>query len=169
MTIIIREATKDDAAFIAEFSRQTFYETYVDYNEQSNMDKFLNEQFTTEALMAEVGSANNIFLVAVVDNNIEGYVRLRDKEAEGLKNSIEIARIYASKKMVGKGVGKKLMEASIELAKKLKRRYLWLGVWENNLRAIEFYKKFGFEKFADSHFLLGDDLQNDWLLKKQIQ
>ncbi len=170
MHITIREATPDDAAMIADLSRQTFYDTFAPDNRKEDMDKFMNEQFTREALMEEVGAPGNIFLVAFSDGEIAGYARLREK-TEKLFNyapTLEIARIYAATHFIGKGVGKKLMEASIAYARMLQKEIVWLGVWEKNQRAIEFYERFGFEKFAEHDFQLGDDLQKDWLMKKHL-
>jgi ribosomal protein S18 acetylase RimI-like enzyme len=170
MNITIREATTGDAALIADLSRQTFYDTFAADNAKEDMDKFLDEQFTRDALIAEVGSENNIFLLAYADDVVAGYARLRNKSiySLGTGNAIEIARIYAATNMISRGVGRSLMEACIEIAKKMKKEIIWLGVWEKNQRAIDFYTKFGFQKFADSDFLLGNDLQKDWLMKKQL-
>ena len=60
------------------------------------------------------------------------------------------------------------MQKCIEIAKSGNREIVWLGVWEKNKRAIEFYKKWGFEKFADHDFILGNDVQKDWLMKKTL-
>jgi len=51
----------------------------------------------------------------------------------------------------------------------IKKEIVWLGVWEKNNRAISFYKKWGFEKFGEHSFTLGDDIQNDWLMKKELE
>jgi ribosomal protein S18 acetylase RimI-like enzyme len=168
MNITIREATTADAELIADLSRQTFYDTFVVDNSKEDMDKFMNEQFTKEALMAEVGTMGNIFLLAFAGDEVAGYARLREKNAEPLTNSIEIARIYAATKMIGKGAGKALMEECIKTARRLNKQFIWLGVWEKNHRAIDFYSRFGFGKFDEHHFLLGNDLQTDWLMKKQL-
>jgi ribosomal protein S18 acetylase RimI-like enzyme len=168
MNIIIKEATAADAELIADMSRKTFYETFIADNSKEDMDKFMNEQFTKEALMAEVGAAGNFFLLAYVDEEPAGYARLRDAEAGELPDSIELARIYNDPKMIGKGVGKALMDACIAKAKELNKQTIWLGVWEKNDRAIRFYEKAGFEKFNEHGFLLGNDLQTDWLMKKHL-
>ena len=83
-------------------------------------------------------------------------------------NTIEIERIYASKAYLGKHVGKTLMEACLKLAKQGGHNVVWLGVWEHNPRAIAFYEKWGFEKFGSHSFLLGNDLQTDLLMKKNL-
>lgn len=170
MKIIIREATTDDAEMVAELSRRTFYETFAADNRKEDMDKFMNEQFTKKTLMEEVGAAGNIFLLAFVDETIAGYARLRERSGKAFnyKPTLEIARIYATASMIGKGIGRRLMESSIAYARMLQKEIVWLGVWEKNLRAIEFYKKFGFEKYAEHDFILGDDIQKDWLMKKEI-
>jgi diamine N-acetyltransferase len=167
----LRYATTDDAALIADISRQTFYDTFAADNTEADMQKFLNEQFTKGRLMLEVGAPENIFLLAIQENNIAGYVKLREgKKLAALKNaaSMEIARLYVLKEFIGKGVGKLLMQASLDIAKEKNKEVVWLGVWERNQKAITFYTAFGFQKFDECDFLLGNDLQRDWLMKKEI-
>ena len=170
MHIEIREATSEDAVMIAQLSRSTFYETFAADNTKEDMDKFMTEQFTEESLTKEVGSAGNVFLLAYADGNVAGYARLRERSDRLLdyKPTIEIARIYTKQEYIGKGIGAKLMERCIAYARMLEKQVVWLGVWEKNQRAIEFYLKFGFEKFGEADFVLGNDVQRDWLMKKVI-
>lgn len=169
--ILIRIATINDAALIADMSRQTFYETFAAQNTKENMDKFMNEQFSKELLMKEVGAEGNAFFLAYDGEYPVGYARLRENNIPpelNNANAMEIARIYAATSSVGKGVGKALMQECIDLALAKKKEILWLGVWEQNRRAIDFYSKWGFEKFATHVFLVGDDPQTDWLMKKEL-
>jgi ribosomal protein S18 acetylase RimI-like enzyme len=111
-------------------------------------------------------------LLAYAENQIAGYVKLRDARVPlALKNNkaLEIARIYSMNHLIGKGVGSALMKASLSMATRLEKDVVWLGVWEKNIRAIDFYKRWGFEKFDETDFLLGNDLQKDWLMKKHLQ
>lgn len=170
-SIVIRIATKQDAEVIADISQQTFIDSFKDQNKKENIDKFINEQFTKPRLMEEVGAPNNIFLLAYKGSKLAGYVRLRENnnppQLQGLE-TIEVARLYAITEMIGKGVGKALMEESIAIAKAKGKQVIWLGVWEENERAFSFYTRFGFKKFAEHDFILGDEVQKDWLLKKEL-
>lgn len=169
--ITIRYATRDDAELVADLSRKTFHETFAHANTKENMDKFMNEQFTREKLAGEVSEPGNIFLLAFDDDVPVGYARMREGQIFAEFNdqdSIEIARIYAVNKYIGTGVGQHLMRQCIFIAKELKKDIIWLGVWEKNSRAIAFYTQWGFEKFSEHDFLLGDDLQKDWLLMKKL-
>lgn len=171
MSLTIRLATAGDAAVIADLSRTTFYESFAADNTKEDMDKFMNEVFTREALIKEVGAPGNIFILAEDGDQVVGYARLRESNKPpelGEASTLEIARIYAATNSIGKGVGKALMEKSLAIAKELKKDIVWLGVWEHNRRAIDFYTKWGFEKFSTHVFQLGDDPQTDWLMKKVL-
>src|SRR5688572_2954143 len=117
--ITIRFATPDDAELIAAFSRQTFYETFAGQNTKEDMEHFLNEKFTREALMKEVGAEGNIFLLAYIDNDTVGYVRMRESKNPpelGEARGIEIARLYAATHLIGTGIGSALMQKCFSVA-----------------------------------------------------
>jgi len=169
--IIIKEATSADAALIADLSRRTFYDSFAPFNTTEDMDKFMNEQFTREKLMGEVEAPGNIFLLAYCNGEVAGYARLKelpDITMPANVPAIEIARIYALETSIGKGVGSALMKRIIDIARQKNKEIIWLGVWEKNQRAIDFYKKWGFERFGEHDFVLGSDVQTDWLMKKPL-
>ncbi|MEP6512519.1 MAG: GNAT family N-acetyltransferase [Parafilimonas sp.] len=170
-TITVRYAALEDANLIAELSRKTFYDSFAAYNTKEDMDKFMNEIFAQENLVAEVGAQGNIFLLAFCNDDAAGYVRMRESEIPKVLNTaeaIEIARIYAVENAIGKGIGSALMEKCIDVALEMNKEIIWLGVWEKNQRAIDFYTRWGFEKFGEHEFILGNDVQTDWLMKKYL-
>lgn len=171
LDITIRFASGSDAELIADLSRQTFYDSYAKYNTKSNIDKFMNEQFTRQKLMDEVDQPWHTFFLAFIKDEPVGYVKLREGSVPlNLVNQscIEIARIYSVQHTIGKGVGKKLMETCIDIATQKRKKVLWLGVWKKNQRAIDFYTQWGFQIFGEQKFLLGGDEQTDWLMKKEV-
>jgi diamine N-acetyltransferase len=169
MEVVIRNADIKDAALIADLSRETFYETFAAHNTEQDMRLFMEKQFTRDALMQEVGREGNLFFIAYQGAEAAGYVRMRvDHAHEELPDAIEIARIYTLKKWIGQGIGKELMKHCLAVTAGMGKRTIWLGVWEKNQRAIDFYMKWGFRKFGEHDFLLGTDLQTDWLMKKEL-
>ncbi len=171
MSLTVRLATKEDAKLIADISQETFYHAFAADNTKEDMDQFLNEQFTKGKLMLEVGTPENIFYLAYEGDKIAGYVKLRDARKPnslGDANALEIARLYALPEFIGKGVGSLLMQVCVDVAKEKQKEILWLGVWEKNERALAFYERWGFKKFGDTEFLLGGDLQRDWLMRKDV-
>ena len=131
----------------------------------------MDTNFSKNVVEKEILDADTTYYLAYLKRELVGYVKLcESKKPEGLTvgKTFEIARLYAVKNKIGSGVGKALMDHCIELAKKKKADTLWLGVWSQNQRAIQFYRKFGFEKFGDHTFMLGNDAQDDWLMKLDL-
>lgn len=170
--ILIRLAGEEDAELIADISRQTFYETFAAQNSKENMDMHMAQYYAREKIAEELADPLCIFFLAYDGDRLAGYAKLNEhvkEESRSLDNPIEIERIYSIKEMIGKRVGKKLMEKCIGIAKEKNKKVIWLGVWETNNRAIEFYKQWGFEKFGEHNFPVGLDPQTDWLMKKELQ
>lgn len=169
--IKIRYAVREDAELIAEMSRISFYDAFAKDNTKEDMEIFMNEQFTKASLIKEVEEKDGIFLLAYLNNEPCGYARMRLTNKEQImanENAIEIARIYAMQNAVGKGVGSALMQSCLDYAAHQQKTTIWLGVWEKNATAIAFYKRWGFEQFGEHSFLLGTDLQTDWLMKRNV-
>ena len=169
--INLRKVTVNDVEQLQKISRQTFHETFSAGNTEENMVKYLEESFSIEKLTAELNDPNAECYFATLDNQVIGYLKINFGQSQTeLKDdkALEIERIYVLKDFYGKKVGQLLYEKAIELAKQVKSDYVWLGVWEENQRAISFYKKNGFEEFDKHIFKLGSDEQTDIMMKLQI-
>jgi ribosomal protein S18 acetylase RimI-like enzyme len=168
--VSIRAVISAEAGILADLSRRTFYDTFAPVNTEADMEKFMRLQFSRDQLTAEVDLPGNRFFIAWLNDQPAGYLFLKDAAHPALNTdqSIEISRLYADQGYIGKGVGKSLMQFAVNTTRAENNTVIWLGVWEHNTRAINFYKAFGFEKFAEHDFILGDDVQRDWLMKKSL-
>ena len=170
--IFIIEAELQDIEKLQKIGRQTFFETFSESNSEENMQKYLDEGFSIEKLTTELTNTNAEFYFAVRDAEVIGYLKLNfgDSQTELKDNkSLEIERIYVSKEFHGKSVGQLLYDKAIEVAKQKNANYVWLGVWEENPRAISFYKKNGFVEFDKHIFKLGNDEQIDIMMKLNLK
>jgi ribosomal protein S18 acetylase RimI-like enzyme len=166
---IIR-VTTEDLAELQKICRETFYETFSEQNTEENMKRYLEEDFSAEKLTKELQEKNTEFYFATLHDKVIGYLKLNfgKSHLEKDKNALEIERIYVLKEFHGKNVGQLLFETAIQKAKQKNLTYVWLGVWEHNLRAIQFYKKNGFIEFGKHPFILGDDKQTDILMRLEL-
>ncbi|MBX9784583.1 MAG: GNAT family N-acetyltransferase [Chitinophagaceae bacterium] len=171
-SIIIRKAGTEDVQQPAALSATTFYEAFAKDNTPENMQKHLQEYYSIEKLSDELHDGLVTFLLAYADDELAGYVKISEHvsrdENHHLEEPIELERIYALQKMIGKGIGSALMQATIAFATVKQKKTLWLVVFQQNSVAIAFYKKWGFEIYGEHVFVAGDDPQTDWVMKKSL-
>ena len=167
----IRTIGIDDVVALQKIARETFSEMFADYNSAENLKKYLDEKFTVTKLSEELNHPHSTFYFAQIGEEVVGYLKTNTREAQTeLKdlNAFEIQRIYVLQAYHGKRVGQLLIEKALEEARKTTCNYVWLGVWEENHRAIRFYSKNGFIKFDTHIFKMGDEEQMDWLMKFEL-
>lgn len=169
--IEISKVTLEDIHRLQKIATQTFYDTFSAANTEENMKRYLEEGFSIEKLTNEVNNEESAFYFAAIDANVIGYLKLNFGQSQTeIKDdkAVEIERIYVLKEYHGKKVAQVLYDKAIEIARERKADYVWLGVWDQNPRAINFYKKNGFVEFDKHIFLLGDDEQTDIMMKLQL-
>ncbi len=169
--IDIIKITINDIDKLQKIGRQTFYETFSESNTEENMKSYLENGFSTDKIKAELSDENAEFYFAKIDEKVIGYLKLNFGQSQTeLKDdkALEIERIYVLKEFHGKKVGQILYNKATEIAKHKNADYVWLGVWEENLKAINFYKKNGFLEFDRHIFKLGEDEQTDIMMKLKL-
>ncbi|WP_276967966.1 GNAT family N-acetyltransferase [Chryseobacterium sp.] len=168
-SIIINKASAEDLEIVQSLGIQTFSETFAEDNTEEALKKYLEESFNTEKIKSELNNPDSHFYIAWEEDNPIGYLKVNTGSAQTeLKDdtSLEIERIYVKKSHHGKKVGQLFYNQALETAQQLKKSYLWLGVWEENLRALQFYRKNGFVEFNKHIFRLGEEEQTDLMMKK---
>jgi len=173
MYLHIRKAILEDAEILAKIGWQSFDEAFSEHpeNHPDDMKIYMDEAFSTSTILADLRDENTVYLIAELEGEAAGYIKMKFDVREDCvsgEKTLELCRLYALDKFIGKGVGKGLMLEFFKIAEETNRDTVWLGVWEYNFRAQEFYKKFGFEKCGEHIFQLGSDPQTDWVLQKKL-
>jgi len=169
--IFIKEVGINDILILQNIGRQTFSETFTESNTAENMQKYLEEGFAKEKLTLELQNENSKFYFAQLEDIVLGYLKINFGASQTeLKDNkaVEIERIYVLQAFQGKKIGQILYEKAMQIAKEVKAEYLWLGVWEENNKAIHFYTKNGFIPFDKHIFKLGDEEQTDIMMKLEL-
>ncbi len=169
--IIFRRVIESEVAQLKTISVSTFSESFGKYNTGKDMDMYLSEKMSSQQLKEELSNPESEFYFAVHQDKILGYLKINIGKAQNEKlgvPSLEIERIYIIQSWQGKGLGTRLLDFAVGLAKERKLNKVWLGVWEENKSAMRLYTKYGFKKFGSHPFLLGEDLQTDILMEKNL-
>ncbi|MDQ3799535.1 MAG: GNAT family N-acetyltransferase [Acidobacteriota bacterium] len=167
----IRRAETKDAVLLAALGATTNYETYFETDEPEDLANYIADFFNPQAMKIELEDRNNSFFIAEINGKAVGYAKLRaGQPAECVKgeNTIELHRIYVLEKMTRHGIGRILLQRCLDEAKAGGFDTLWLAVFELNPRAVEFYKKFGFERAGDTGFYYGEKRFNCFVMKIKL-
>ena len=171
MTTVLRKCVLEDFHALRELSIRTYYETFAHLNTSEDMTAYLEDAFNAERLMKEFNDLNSAFFFLYVDGCLAGYLKLNEAPSQTDINdplSLEIERIYVSGEFQNKGLGRYLIEQAVTIAAERGKQYVWLGVWEKNEKAICFYEKNGFYKIGTHTFVMGQDTQTDYVMRKDL-
>ncbi|MES2762228.1 MAG: GNAT family N-acetyltransferase [Bacteroidota bacterium] len=169
--IAIYKTSPNEAHLLRAISILTFTETFSKQNTEADMQKYIIENLSIEKLENELNTKGSDFYFLRSHEQVIGYLKLNVGIAQTEQqpgNTLEIERIYLMNEYHGKGLGERLLKQAIDIAKQQHASYIWLGVWEENLKAISFYKKNGFQQFDTHVFKLGEDEQTDILMKLEL-
>ncbi len=164
----IRAVKQDETASLRTISSNTFLETFAGSNTAEDINAYVAENMSEAKLEQEMATEGSAFYFILVDDLIAGYLKVNTGAAQTEpqpETYLEVERIYLAQQYQGLQLGRKLMDKALELAVAQEKTFVWLGVWEHNLKAIQFYQKFGFEIFDRHIFRLGSDEQTDVLMK----
>ncbi|WP_419802510.1 GNAT family N-acetyltransferase [Mucilaginibacter sp.] len=167
--VSIRQVTIEEAVGFAKFGAALFKETFAESNSAEDMKLYLEESFAIEKIQQELADLNTYCFYATKNSMPVGCMKLilTDASFTGIK-SAELSRLYVSKLYHNQKVGAGLMQFAIDFSRKNQAEKLWLGVWEHNQKAINFYLDWGFVKTGEMDFKLGNDKQCDWLMEKTL-
>jgi ribosomal protein S18 acetylase RimI-like enzyme len=82
-------------------------------------------------------------------------------------DAMEIERLYILSHFKRHGLGTAFIRQAENAAVSQGISTIWLGVWEHNEPAKQFYTRMGFIKTGQHVFMLGDDQQTDHIMSKQ--
>jgi ribosomal protein S18 acetylase RimI-like enzyme len=172
----IRIAISTDAARLSRLAATTFRDTFEAENKPEDVERYMSEAFTPERQAAEIADPRSTVLVAehgFSSDSVElvGYAHLAsDMTPDAVRGPapVELKRLYVAHAWHGRGVAQALMNAVLDAARARGAKTLWLGVWERNARAVAFYEKYGFTRVGEHSFVLGSDVQTDWVLARSL-
>ena len=167
----IKKCTLQDLELLCKISRETFYQTFADTNTEENMKAYLEGAYNKGKICKELCNPDSSFFFLYVDERLAGYMKINEFPSQtdiNDINALELERLYILKEFQGLRLGNDLMNYAIQTATERGKKYIWLGVWEHNERAKRFYNKHGFYRIGEHSFIVGDDVQTDYVMRKDL-
>lgn len=153
---------------LQKVSKETFLESFAEFNTEENLKDYFEKAFSITSLINQINNPNTRFYFIHQDQEICAYFKINIGESQTeikAEDGLELERIYIYQKHQSQGLGKTILHEVKIKALLEDKKYIWLGVWEHNLRAIKFYENFGFKKFDSHIYVMGDDPQTDLMMR----
>ncbi|MEO7041324.1 MAG: GNAT family N-acetyltransferase [Gemmatimonadaceae bacterium] len=170
-SVVIRLATVSDAETLARFAEQIFRDTFGPDNRAEDMNLYVAGAFGPAYQRADITDPAGVVFVAESRGSIVGYAQvIRDRGRDDIDaiSPVELKRFYVARAFHGVGVAQRLMDRALAHAAECCADVIWLAVFENNPRAISFYRKSGFVETATQLFQLGSDPQTDIVMRREV-
>ena len=170
--VSLRRATVTDDDLLAALSGRLFEQTFGPDNDPEDMREHIEKALMIDSREAVSDPERRVWIAEDDAGEAVGYtVARRGSTADGVAggSTAEVQRIYVDRAWHGRGVGEALMRVCVEQAHEWNADVLWLAVWERNPRAIAFYEKSGFRIVGRQTFVLGRDVQQDFVMSRPLR
>jgi predicted N-acetyltransferase YhbS len=171
LSVAIRHATPGDAPLLAELGARAFSEAFAALTPPADLAAHLARTFSVERLSSELADDRSTFLIASMGGEPAGYARLYAGEVSSCvapRPAIELVRLYSLQPWWGRGVGAGLVARCLEIAHDAGYAAVWLSTWKLNDRANAFYRKWGFREVGEQPFVVGEDVQEDFIMARIV-
>lgn len=165
--IEIRPAGLADAEAIAAVGVETFMATYRHTTTAKDIAAHLDRYFRSAAVRRELMRPDREYLLASVAAEPAGFIKLRDDDRPAVipaTSPLEIQLLYIRPSHQRLGLGARLVDAAVDVARQQSAQGLWLSTWEDADWALSFYRKAGFRPVGTQEFRVGESAYTDILM-----
>ena len=167
--MIVTEATIDDCEAVAKLATQTFVDTFGHLYTDANRERHISEKFSPAYFVKSLESGDTLLMLHDADTLV-GYAKIGHLELPVQppipKGAQEIHRVYIDKVYHGRGLGKAMMRYILSLPRIAAASRVYLGVWEENLKAQSLYTQFGFEPVGRYLYQVGDQFDREIIMAR---
>jgi GNAT superfamily N-acetyltransferase len=173
----IRVARPDEAAALAELAAATFALACPPHTTAESITAFIRDVLARTNFEVYLADPERLLLVAEDQaGRLTGYTMLvfgepHDPDAAAairIRPTVELSKCYVRADVHGTGTAAALMAATLDAARERGAAGSWLGVNEENARALRFYGKHGYERVGTKHFLVGERYEDDYVLERAL-
>lgn len=143
----IVKASEKDAQILSEIATVTMIESHGHSAKAEDINNYIREKYSVDIFKEELSNEKNIYYFIYHDGSLAGYSKIvfnAPYEQSEMKNITKLDRLYLLKKYYDLKLGAELFQFNIDLSKKNDQTGMWLYVWKENPRAVNFYIKKGF-------------------------
>lgn len=162
MTSIVRADLKD-YQLLSEIGKLTLLESHGHSASPEDINSYVTRTYDPGVIKEELSDPGNIYHIIYDNDRAAGYSKMifnTPYPESQLNNTAKLERIYLLKEFYGLKLGLDLLQFNIDLAKRNDQAGIWLHVWKENPRAVNFYQKNGFRIVGNYDFKVSETHSN---------
>jgi ribosomal protein S18 acetylase RimI-like enzyme len=168
----LRPATPDDAPALSRLGTDSFVVKFGHLYSAENLANFLAGSHSEAKVAKEIADPALRVMLAEADGKLLGFCKLVmacgwPDHARG-SAVIELKQLYTDPEATGQGIGAALMDWALAEAARFGADEIQLSVYSDNPGAQKFYARYGFEKVADIHFMVGEQRDEEFLFARVL-
>lgn len=148
----IRKWNVNDVPGVRNVLQLSWQKAYSSFILQEDLDFYLNKTYSEASLIELSQAPEFICYVAESDGEIVGWLKLTDNKIE---NRFYLSSIYVLPDFQKMRIGEKFFKLSCREAVKKGYLEIYVGVMDQNLSALKWYQKLGFNFFEEQPFIMG--------------
>jgi GNAT superfamily N-acetyltransferase len=163
MSIQIKACQPSDNALLSEVAIKAYNDHYL-YLWDDGGEFYRHANFTTEQFEKQMNDLNTQFYLIYKDEQAVGFLKLNIHQAfqnYTEQQALELERIYLMKSATGQGIGAKVMDFVLSLAKEKQKTIVWLKSMDSS-PSVKFYQQHGF-------VVVGETILPYPLMKKEFR
>ncbi|MFT5779573.1 MAG: N-acetylglutamate synthase-like GNAT family acetyltransferase [Crocinitomicaceae bacterium] len=163
--IAIKQLTKDDIIIVHQLAKDIWPDVYKDIISKDQIDYMLEWMYNVNTLTEQV-QIGYLYYMVTHHGVPKGFVGLEPNFPQA--GTLRMHKLYVNIEDQGAGLGKALLEKSIEVANQLDLATINLNVNRFN-KAVDFYKYSGFEVVEEVNINIGKGyLMEDYVMVRSV-
>ncbi|MDI1235745.1 MAG: GNAT family N-acetyltransferase [bacterium] len=161
--ISIVKATEIDYKAIVKIGKISVAEAHKESCSVEDMNAFIERNYNNLSIQEELKNSSNIYHILYCNKQPSGFSKIvlnAEHSDIQYKNVTKLDRIYLLKEIFDLKLGLELINFNIKIAKQSNQFAMWLFVWKENHRAVNFYKKIGFKIIGNYDFKITENHSN---------
>lgn len=165
----LRPPTRHDLQALTKLGRDTFVETFGTLYTPEDLNSFLTEVYSESVVADELADPKLSHQVIEHQGDLIAFAKIGPVYVpvdDPAPDAMELWQIYVRREFLGQGLGKQLMTWAFQQFEELGAGDIYVSVFSENERAIRFYQAYGFEKFGEYGFPVGEQIDLEWIMRK---
>ena len=163
----VSEAKPDQVDTLSSTGKRLFVQTYGNISGAEDLAAHVEDYFSLQAVSSELDNPDARYFLAIDGDDVAGFLKIRRGDVPDsvpASQATEVQQLYVDADHQRKGIGRKLMDQAVAVARSDGHDGVWLSVWEEAEWAIHFYQAYGFHTVGTTDFRLGQSVYKDFLM-----